>query len=503
MIEGKMQGADGVIGADRAPGRAAVGRRWALVVGMVLVGWAAGVGPAAAATEALPELVADPPDGMELQSTGGQLLLRFNGYVHNAGMGALDIRASRSDTSQPMTVQQRIFQPDGNISRQVTLPGAQMIFATADGHDHWHLQNVAAYSLWNQDRTQKEAPAMKVGFCLDDSEHVDLGMGPSTAFYSDANGRQFCQAGNPGALSVFEGISSGWRDLYDRGLTFQWVDVSNVQPGVYWLREDVDPNGIFVAVASPRPFTYAATSSTIPGYDAKPLAVGPVVSGSEAPITLQADSFSPAGPVQFRVLTPPAHGTLNVQTGSSFTNPALTYSAAPGYQGPDSFTYVAQDSASSFPLQPAPATVSINVSAPPSSAPTPPAAPGPSRAQIRTLLHRGLIPHTRRPAEIRVLLKQRGYVVSVAGLVPGNAVIDWYLVPAGAHISQGKSRPVLVASGRLVFRKAGTARVKLKLTAAGRKLLERERWLRLTAKGTFTPAGRSAVSTTRGFVLRP
>jgi hypothetical protein len=469
----------------------------------VLAGWAAGFAQAARAAEVLPELVADPPDGMELQSTGGQLLLRFNGYVHNAGLGALDIRASRSDTSQPMTVQQRIFQADGTISRQVTLPGAQMIFATADGHDHWHLQNVAGYSLWNQQKTQKVAPAMKVGFCLEDSQHVDPELGPSTSVYSDANGRQFCQAGNPGALSVFEGISSGWRDLYDRGLTFQWVDVSNVQPGVYWLREDADPDRIFIAVPSPRPFTYAATSSTIPGYDARALAVGPVVSGAEAPITLQADSFSPAGPVQFRVLTPPAHGALNVQTESSFTNPALTYSAAPGYHGPDSFTYVAQDSASSFPLQPAPATVSVNVSAPPNSAPTPPAASGPSSAQIRTMLHRGLIPHTRRPAEIRTLLKQHGYVVSVTALAPGTALINWYLVPHGAHISQRKARPVLVASGRMRFRRASPSRVRLKLTVAGRKLLERERWLRLTAKGTFTPIGRSAISTTRGFVLRP
>src|ERR1700677_1188715 len=53
----------------------------------------------------LPNLVADPPDNQSLETSnteGGlkpdgesRLLLRFNGYIHNAGPGALDIRGSR------------------------------------------------------------------------------------------------------------------------------------------------------------------------------------------------------------------------------------------------------------------------------------------------------------------------------------------------------------------------------------------------------------------------
>src|ERR1700735_3223813 len=47
----------------------------------------------------LPNLVADPPDGAELttDSSAGapQLLLRFNGYVHNVGPGALDFQGAR------------------------------------------------------------------------------------------------------------------------------------------------------------------------------------------------------------------------------------------------------------------------------------------------------------------------------------------------------------------------------------------------------------------------
>ena len=54
---------------------------------------------------------------------------------------------------------------------------AEMLFVNADGHHHWHLQHVAKYSLWNADRIAEVAPAQKVGFCLEDSEHVEASRG--------------------------------------------------------------------------------------------------------------------------------------------------------------------------------------------------------------------------------------------------------------------------------------------------------------------------------------
>src|ERR1700722_6716614 len=57
---------------------------------------------AAESTALLPDLVADPPDGVELStSTNSEthvtsMLLRFNGYIHNKGPGAVDFRGSRT-----------------------------------------------------------------------------------------------------------------------------------------------------------------------------------------------------------------------------------------------------------------------------------------------------------------------------------------------------------------------------------------------------------------------
>ncbi len=52
---------------------------------------------------------------------------------------------------------------------------------------------------------------------------------------------------------------------------------------------------------------------------------------------------------------------------------------------------------------------------------------------------------------------------------------------------------MLVATGHANFSKAGTRKVKAKLTAKGMRLLKHAKHLKLTAKGTFTPLGKRAV----------
>src|SRR5947209_1892850 len=69
-----------------------------LAVLLLALGAPAHLATASGAT-LLPNLVADPPDTQSLatdNSTGTpRLLLRFNGYIHNKGPGAVDFRGSR------------------------------------------------------------------------------------------------------------------------------------------------------------------------------------------------------------------------------------------------------------------------------------------------------------------------------------------------------------------------------------------------------------------------
>jgi hypothetical protein len=340
----------------------------------------------------LPKLVADKADNFEVQQynvagAGNRLLLRFNGYIENAGGGAIDFRGSREapevksstaakvkydeehsietlepaeqaeEAQPPMKAFQRLFLTNLEETNMERLhsdepSGGELLYASADGHDHWHLQKIARYSLVKG--STEVAPAQKVGFCLDDSEHVNKSIGPSSAVYTDANGREFCDRYHPGATKLWEGISRGWRDKYEKNLYFQWVDISNVLPGEYQLREEVNPLGFVKEEGGEKPASYAA--ATVPGYDALPQSLT-APAGKETAIGLTSSSFSPRSGATYKIVSAPSHGTLGSISGSH-----VTYTPAPGYSGSDSFTFSTQESGSAFPEHPQVATVSIEVS---------------------------------------------------------------------------------------------------------------------------------------------
>jgi hypothetical protein len=103
-------------------------------------------------------------------------------------------------------------------------------------------------------------------------------------------------------------------------------------------------------------------------------------------------------------------------------------------------------------------------------------------------------------AHIAALSKRKGYSSTFRALVGGKVQIQWFFVPKGAHLS--KAKPVLVASGRRSFSKAGGAKLTIKLTSKGRKLLKHAKRLKLTGKGTFSVAGGPKVSARKTFTLK-
>jgi hypothetical protein len=117
-----------------------------------------------------------------------------------------------------------------------------------------------------------------------------------------------------------------------------------------------------------------------------------------------------------------------------------------------------------------------------------------SAAQIKAVLA-GEIAPSGRLATIPAILNRGGFAFATFKLpAAGAAVLSWYQ----AH----GSKLTLIASGKLTLSKAGTGKLTVKLTATGRKLLKRANNLKLTGKGTFTPTGQPAVSTTKTFRLR-
>jgi len=129
-----------------------------------------------------------------------------------------------------------------------------------------------------------------------------------------------------------------------------------------------------------------------------------------------------------------------------------------------------------------------------------------SSSRIEALIAGRLVPVGKK-ATIDSLLRTGAFIVEFSAVEAGELAVDWYEVPRGARLAKGRPKPVLVATGKRSFSEAGSARLKLRLTVAGRLLLRNAKQLnakqlKLTAEGTFTPTGMGAVSAFRTFVLK-
>ena len=321
------------------------------------------VARAAGAVPQLPDLVADPPGAASApevydDGAGPRLLMRFDGFVHNRGPGALEINASNRVGAAMTSVTQRNYDSGGGVSaNQAGNPAPQVLFETDDSHDHWHLKHIARYSLWTADGTAEVAPAQKAGFCLVDSQRIEA-PGSSAPKYT-VSGSGFCQRGNPTASGLTMGVSAGWRDIYNRNLAFQWVDVSDVAPGNYRLRAEIDAEGTIAETVEANPPAFAAGLAVVPGYRATNVSQ-PAGQGAR---TVQLQAMNVGGVArapQFKIVAPPQHGSLDKPVGQWFAGSSVGYTPAPGYSGPDAFTFAARDPGSSFPRNPPAAVASLH-----------------------------------------------------------------------------------------------------------------------------------------------
>lgn len=337
----------------------------------------------------LPDMISEAPaDPATHIYRDGRLLIRFDGFVTNDvnARAELEIRATDPDQGVMRTVQQRVggSPVDSPPGRSPTV-----IFEVADGHRHWHLKNAAEYTLWTPDQTSQVALAQKTeaGFCLEDSERV----GGSRPKVYDSGDNGFCLQSPPNpqppTRPLVMGITPGFRDIYYAGLSYQWIDASNVAPGPYRLATRADPTNV-ISEADEGNNGYAFTDATVPGYLPQGIGVPRVDPGQTAPITLAAQRFTSEcfrgdfnpdpddeeycspGAVNYRIASVPSRGVLRqgattLGVGSVVSSGAITYAPSAGQRGGDSFTYEAFDSTQpGFPRTRPQAAVAIQVGAP-------------------------------------------------------------------------------------------------------------------------------------------
>jgi hypothetical protein len=198
-------------------------------------------GPASAATDELPDLVQYRPYflGIQTAQVSGktQFHLGFSSNVQNWGNGPLAIHGSRASTGDKMMADQIITRTDGT-TRTVDDVGP-MRFVSYPSHNHWHFLKFDTYELRRASDYKLLAPDMKTGFCLGDRFKVDQpGISGRTGPAVFTGG---CGWDSPQLLTVDEGISVGYGDDYGAQLEGQYIDITKVPAGDYYLVHRANP----------------------------------------------------------------------------------------------------------------------------------------------------------------------------------------------------------------------------------------------------------------------
>jgi hypothetical protein len=255
----------------------------------------------AALVQLLPDLRMARPLYLRITtSSSGRRLLRMKTTIANIGKGHFALLATRLGTgTSTMKVQQRIWRND-NTTRYVPTSGTARF--AGDGHNHWHIRRVATYELVDSKARRIRRDA-KVGFCFFDTgvyNSATPGFRPTKKFFASG-------CGGRSSLRAYMGISIGWGDTYGAGLAYQWIDVTGVPAGTYWVVVTADKENFYLesneqnncAWAKVRLSSGAASVSTIArGQGCKPPGVvppTPTPSPTPSPTPAVSPSASPTG----------------------------------------------------------------------------------------------------------------------------------------------------------------------------------------------------------------
>lgn len=179
----------------------------------------------------LPDLTTSPPEELYITVENGNRKLRFSTTLKNTGKGPLHLthvpNAEQQQTRASQTIQQKEGEP---IQREVGK------FVFHPDHDHWHIENMTEFQLWDYDTIGKPAQMLahtgKMSFCTWDMGRL-----------SEAGEQSPTEQQYPRCTDALQpqGLSVGWFDTYGAELPGQEINIADVPDGRYAI----------VAIANP------------------------------------------------------------------------------------------------------------------------------------------------------------------------------------------------------------------------------------------------------------
>ncbi len=196
----------------------------------------------ARAIDLLPDLIVNPARLSDYQFITniipGRLHIRLSNATPNIGYGPLFIYGG-DPAADGQVVYQRIFQSQGGFRDRES-----GLFLYHPAHNHVHVNRWAEYTIRTVLPADGVGPVLRTGgktsFCLLDSNRYT---GPEVVLGTPPSFARFLSCG-----SDVQGISVGFEDLYPKSLPDQWIDITGLGPGEYWLESVVDPDNQFEEV---------------------------------------------------------------------------------------------------------------------------------------------------------------------------------------------------------------------------------------------------------------
>ena len=122
-------------------------------------------------------------------------------------------------------------------------PAGDLMYDARPGHQHWHFEQFARYSLLAADQTQI-VRSEKTGFCLAPTDAIDM-TAPGAEWNPYAIGLATA-CGSRSSIWTREVLPTGWGDTYFQGLPGQSFDITDLPNGTYFISVQANPDGLLI-----------------------------------------------------------------------------------------------------------------------------------------------------------------------------------------------------------------------------------------------------------------
>jgi Lysyl oxidase len=185
----------------------------------------------------MPDLIPLPAWGMGIDRQVGRDYLDFGATVWDAGPAPMDVEGFRRPGTNIMDAFQYFFRNGKPVGRA---KAGTMLYDARPGHEHWHFQQFALYSLLSASKTQV-VRSEKEGFCLAPTDAIDLTV--PGALWDPYSIGLAGQCGDQTSIWTRETLPAGWGDTYFQFLPGQSFDITDLKNGTYYIEVRANPLG--------------------------------------------------------------------------------------------------------------------------------------------------------------------------------------------------------------------------------------------------------------------